>query len=333
MTRPRLAVCIPAYSQPQFLQEALTSLCDQGLARDDYIVVVSDDASPEPLAGVVEAFQSRLSLHYHRHERNLGHLANFAAAWQLVDAPFISFLAHDDVVAPGHLGRALAAIADHPQRVLVSSLIVCQSHPGALNTQPHGLLLRGAAKPSFVAPYEWDRAEWMALASVTTPNSIVGSVFRTDAFRKCDGWKAYPIWHDRLMLGEMGLHGSVVTLPWIAGHYRTGAWQLSGKLWQPDMTEFRRATVTVLEWCDGGGIPLADFWVDHICAAPGDERIVYLRMIRASFDRARFLDIKRRCEERLQVRLHLSRLDRLGVPAPIATLLRTVDRLIMRRPA
>ena len=331
MSRPRMAVCIPAYNQPDFLRDALISLCDQGLGRDEYVVVVSDDASPTPLDKVIEPFRSKLAIHYHRHTSNIGHLANFDAAWRLVDAPIISFLSHDDVVAPGHFGRALAAMEAAPATVLVSSLILCQSHPGALRTHPHGMLLRGATKASFVSPYEWDRTEWMALASVTTPNSIVGSLFRADAFHKCQDWKAFPIWHDRLMLAEMGLHGTVVTLPWIAGHYRTGRGQLSVKLWQPEMTEFRAATAAVLGWCHAHEIPLADFWVDHICDATSEERIVYLQMIRGSFDRERFLDIKRRCEQRLQVRLHLSRLDRLGVPAPLASLLRSVDRLLTSR--
>ena len=221
MSTPRLAICIPAHNQPEFLREALTSLCDQGLAPHEFVVAIADDGSPTPLTDVVDAFRARLPIVYHRHDRNIGHLANWNAAWQLVDAPFISFLAHDDVVAPGHFARAMAVIEREPATVLVSSLVVCQSHPGALNSHPHGLLLRGFGRASFMEPYRWDRAEWQALALVTTPNSVIGSIFRTDAFRKCRTWTSYPIWHDRLMLGETGLHGDVVTL-WIAGHYRTG---------------------------------------------------------------------------------------------------------------
>lgn len=329
--RPRLAVCIPAYNHPAFLREALTSLCDQGLDRADYVVAVSDDGSPTALAPVVDEFRSRLQIVYHRHDTNAGHLANWDAAWQLVDAPLISFLAHDDVVAPGHLGRAVAAIEARPETVLIASLILCQSHPGSLNSHPHGLLLRGAGAASFSAPYHWDRAEWMALALVTTPNSVIGSVFRTEAFRQCLDWRAYPIWHDRLMLAEMGLHGEVMTLPWIAGYYRTGEWQLSGQLWQPDMSEFRKATQAVLAWCAAADIPVIPFWVDHICAASDRDRIMYLQMLRGSLEPARFAGIKRECESRLGVRLNMSRLERLGIPAPIADLLRRVDRRLMRR--
>lgn len=331
MSAPRLAICIPAYNQPEFLREALTSLCEQDLDHDQFVVAISDDASPTPLDDVIDAFRSRLPILFHRHARNLGHLANWDAAWQLVDAPFISFLGHDDVVAPGHLARALAAIEGDPDTVLVSSLIVCQSHPGALNTHPHGQLLRGSAATSFTKPYQWDRAEWMALGLVTTPNSLIGSVFRTAAFRKCRDWMSYPIWHDRLMLAEMGVHGNVVTLPWIAGQYRTGDWQLSSRLWQADMSEFKQASQLVLGWCVAHAIPVLDFWVDHICAASDSQRIVYLQMLRGALDATQFADLKRQCESRLGSRVNLSRLERLGIPAPIAELLRIVDRRLMRR--
>ena len=79
------------------------------------------------------------------------------------------------------------------------------------------------------------------------------------------------------------------------------------------------------------GIPVLPFWVDHICAAPARDRLVYLQMLRGSLDASLFDDIRQQCEQRLQTRLSLSRLERLGIPAPIAELLRTVDRRLMRR--
>lgn len=331
MSAPRLAVCIPAYDQPELLREALTSLCDQGLSPDDCVVAIADDASPTPLAPVVDEFRSRLNITYHRHERNAGHLANWDSAWQLVEAPFISFLAHDDVVAPGHLARALAAIEHDQDASLVASLVLCQSHPGALNTRLQGVLLRGATGASFTRPYRWDRTEWLALSLVATPNSIVGSVFRTAAFRRCREWLAYPIWHDRLMLAEMGLHGRVLTLPWIAGAYRTGDWQLSGRIWQPDMTEFKQATAAVRAWCTANAIDVTGFWIDQICTAAGSERLLYLQMLQGALEPLAFEDIRRQCEARLNTRLVLGRLERLGLPAPLVGLLRGVDRRLLNR--
>ncbi len=331
MDSPKITVCIPAYNQPEYLRQALTSLCDQGLGRHEYVVLVSDDASPTSLEGVVAAFAGRLQVEYHRNTSNVGHLANFAQSCAMAKTPYVSFLTHDDVIAPGQLARALAAISGHTGAVLASSLVLCQRYPGAPDTRMHGTFLRGA-QASFSEPYLWDRTEWMALALATTPLSIVGSVFHAATFERCGHWKKFPLWHDRLMLAEMGLHGVVVSLPWIGGYYRVGAGQLSSHLWETDRREFRETSKLVLDLCRSALIPVIDCWVDQICAASADERIIYLQMLDMAVPRDEFTAIKEASEKRLGTRLHLGgRLDRLGVPRPVATLLKSVDRLLAGR--
>lgn len=327
----RLAVCIPAYNQPALLRETLTSLCDQGLNRDEYVVAISDDASPISLADVAAEFRDRLQIVYDRGAENAGHLKNWDRASQLVDAPYISFLSHDDVVAPGHLRRALDAISARPGAVLAASLVLVQRHPGALDTYLHGTFLN-AAKASFIEPYLWDRTEWMALALTGTPLSIVGAIFQADAFRRCTRWREFPLWHDRLMLGEMGLHGAVISLPWIAGHYRVGNFQLSGKLWDNDRVEFKAATEAVLQLSEQAKIPVVDFWIDYICNTDPDHRTRYLRMLHMALSPARFSALRRACETRLQARLPLTRLERLRVPDVLASFVRELDRALAGKP-
>lgn len=327
----RLTVCIPAYNQPVLLRETLTSLCDQGLAREDYVVAISDDASPTPLGEVIDDFTDRLQIIYDRSPENIGHLKNFERASRLTSTPYLSFLSHDDVISPGHLGRALALLEARPDTVLAASLVLCQRHPGALGSHLHGHMLRGRTA-SFTQPYDWDRTEWMSLALVGTPLSIVGSVFRAEAFRACAEWHAFPLWHDRLMMGEMGLRGRIVSLPWIAGYYRVGEFQLSGALWNNDRSEFKAVTDVVLRLCDREGIAVADFWVDQLCDADPGARIEYLQMLNGALHEPVYEAIKQRAEERLGTRLHLGgRLDRLGVPRPVAGWLRTIDRVVIRR--
>ena len=327
----RLAVCIPAYNQPALLRETLTSLCDQGLSRDEYVVAISDDASPISLADVAAEFRDRLQIVYDRSPENIGHLRNWERASRLIDTPYLSFLSHDDVVAPGHLGRAMQAMAARSGAVLAASLVLIQRHPGALDTYLHGTFLN-AAKASFIEPYLWDRTEWMALALTGTPLSIVGAIFDTAAFRQCSRWHEFPLWHDRLMLGEMGLHGAVISLPWIAGHYRVGDFQLSGKLWDNDRTEFKAATQAVLEMSSARQIPVFDFWIDYICNTEPDRRTPYLRMLHTALSTAQFTQLRRACEARLQIRLPLTRLERLRVPDAVASFVRELDRALAGKP-
>ena len=299
------------------LSDALASLVDQGLPHDDYEIVIVDDASPTSLSDVANAYGDRLRIAYHRAEQNAGHLASFARAFELASAPLVSFLSHDDVVAPGQLGRA-AAMFEQPDTVLVASLALCQRYPGAIETRLHGMFLRGAAAPRFDRPYTWDATEWLALALISTPLALTGSVFRADAFRQCREWPAFPLWHDRLMLAEMGLHGRVVSLPWIGGHYRISDGQLSGQLWQDDNTEFRGTSDVILRLAMSARRPVIEFWIDHLCKAPEAERNIYLRLLNTALAPAQFAALRRACEKRLGKRLPLTRLERLRVPRAIA---------------
>ena len=331
MPSPRLSVCIPAYNQPELLGEALHSLCDQGLDRDDYTVIVSDDASPRDLGAVIDSFVDRLDVIHHRGSTNIGHLANFDRAAELASTPFIAFLAHDDVLAPGHLRRALRVFEDNAAAVLVAALTLCQRYPGAVDTQPHGMFLKGDGRARYDAPYRWDATEWFALSLITTPLSITGSVFHRESFARCRRWLKFPLWHDRLMLAEMGLHGEVASLPWIGGHYRINQSQLSQQLWRQHTDEFRLVSAAVLEMAASIDARVFEFWIDLLCTVPDFERAVYLRLLNTALAAEQFTDIRSACERRLGRRLPLTRLERLRIPRALADLVRDIDRRIAGR--
>src|SRR5437879_44475 len=114
MNEAKLTVCIPAYNREDFLRDALASLCDQGLQRDEYVVAISDDASPTPLESVIAPFKENLQIVYDRSNVNIGHIANFERVFHLARTPYVSLLPHDDVMAPGHLARVLPLIEENP---------------------------------------------------------------------------------------------------------------------------------------------------------------------------------------------------------------------------
>jgi glycosyltransferase involved in cell wall biosynthesis len=160
---PLLTVCVPAYNQPEFLRDALESLCDQGLTRDDFIVAVADDASPTSLEPVIDTFRDRLPIEYHRHQTNVGHIRNYDYGFETARTPFVSFLPHDDVIAPGQLGRAVAIMQREAECVLVASLVLCQQHPGSLQMLPHGFFPMGAERARFASLYRWRRPNgWLS---------------------------------------------------------------------------------------------------------------------------------------------------------------------------
>ena len=309
------------------MRQALDSLCDQGLKRDEYVVAISDDCSPDNPEHLIKEYEERLSIIYHRNSKNIGHLRNFAQAVGLAQTPYLSFLPDDDLVAPGHLGRSLSALEKHQSAVLVSSLVIVQEHPGALISSIHGMFLKASSNTSYSEPYLWEHAEWLALSLLNTPLSWVGSVFKLEAFNHCQLWKSYPLWHDRLMLAEMALHGDIVSLPWIGGYYRINKFQLSSQLAPNHADEFNEVTTVILNMCSAHGVPIIEFWKEEVCNAAPAMRVHYLRRIKAVLPPDVFRSFRRSCESKLNMKLSLGgRLNHWGVPESLAEALRAFER-------
>lgn len=330
--QPQVTVCIPAYNRPDLLREALESLAWQDLERDEYVVAISDDASKEGVGETVREYEDRFNIVYRRNASNIGHLANFEAAAQLCQTPYISFLPDDDLLAPGQLARALSVFGQHKDTVLVSSLIIVEDRPGALHSSIHGMFLAGRSKSSYWSPYSWDTAEWLALSLINTPLSMIGSIFDYNTFLKCQLWKRFPLWHDRLMLAEMAFHGSIRSLPWIGGYNRIHGRQLNSELALTHTNEFCEVTETMLALCRDKAIPVEAFWVELICTSERTEIDFFLTMLSRSLSKKVFDSLHRDCEARLGRRLKFgSRLEKWGVPNSVATVLRKLDRGLNER--
>jgi glycosyltransferase involved in cell wall biosynthesis len=93
-----LVVIIPAF-QARFLATTLESLANQTDQR--FHVFVGDDASPDDLATMVERYQNRLSISYHRFPNNLGGhslVQHWARCIAHTNEPWIWLFSDDDVM-------------------------------------------------------------------------------------------------------------------------------------------------------------------------------------------------------------------------------------------
>lgn len=66
----KLAIVIPAY-KGRFLKETLDSIAVQ-VHKDEFVLYIGDDASPERLDKIVESYQNKVNLVYHRFSENMG---------------------------------------------------------------------------------------------------------------------------------------------------------------------------------------------------------------------------------------------------------------------
>ncbi len=307
MSTARITVCIPTYNRAHLLRQTLDSLCDQGLSRDEYVVAISDNCSTDQTPDVVAEYQDRLQLTYHRNTEDVGMKKNWHIALALCDTPYLVFHPDDDLVAPGQLGRALSALEAHEGAVLVCSPTMVQGYPGDPESSVQGMLLRASAQTSYSRPYIWGKAEWLALSLVSVPVSVLGAVFQHDVYRRCELWKSYQWWADRLLLAEMGLHGDVLSLPWVGGYYRVGMQQHKFRLPETDDRNFSQIseliTKDILDICEREKIPVIEFWAEQIRLSPLRQRARYLHLLKKALPSTFYDSILRDSNMEVKTRL------------------------------
>lgn len=96
-----LAVIIPAYNNPDLLEEGLMSLTLQNYKK--FITVVVDDCSPTDLKPTIDKFENKLQIKYIRKEKNEGQgLARQAGIdWAFENhIAYVMFMDQDDLLYP-----------------------------------------------------------------------------------------------------------------------------------------------------------------------------------------------------------------------------------------
>lgn len=109
----RFTVCIPVYNGAAFLGDALASIAQQDLS--DVEVLVSDNASTDSTAQVLDAWSKKLPLRVIRQARTLPMRAHFNTLLDAVDGDAYMLLCHDDYLASSDaLSQARSILSDHP---------------------------------------------------------------------------------------------------------------------------------------------------------------------------------------------------------------------------
>lgn len=110
---PAVSVIVPTRDRPWFLARALDSIAAQSF-RDLEVLVVNDGGAG--VESVLDAFASRLVIHYVRHPVSRGPAAARNSALGLARGQYIAYLDDDDRFQPDHLRTLMAALQNgaHP---------------------------------------------------------------------------------------------------------------------------------------------------------------------------------------------------------------------------
>jgi glycosyltransferase involved in cell wall biosynthesis len=112
----KFSIVIPAHNRREYLRQAVASCLKQTVS--EFEVIVSDDCSTDDLRSVTDAF-SDPRVKYHRSERRLGAATNHQCAVSLSSGVYAIVLHSDDLLLPGCLETAGAALDRNPTAAAV----------------------------------------------------------------------------------------------------------------------------------------------------------------------------------------------------------------------
>jgi len=209
--RPSLSVVVVAYDMARELPRTLRSLApdyQQGIAADDYEVVVVDNGSPAPIdPALLAAFPGRLrATRVDPAPPSPAHAANVGA--EMADGELVGLLIDGARIAsPGLLGRALLArrLAERP---LVASL---GWHLGpALHAHAETSGYDRAAEDRLLADLDWERDGYRLFETATLAESSSRGWFApmgesNGLFMLADTWEGLGGLDERFALPGGGL--------------------------------------------------------------------------------------------------------------------------------
>ena len=112
---PLLTLAVPTYNRSRYLATFLAAIAPQLTAETRVELLISDNASPDGTAALVQDYQSRgLPIRYILNETNVGADRNILQCFEQASGRYVWICGDDDVVEPGGLKRVLAHLACNP---------------------------------------------------------------------------------------------------------------------------------------------------------------------------------------------------------------------------
>jgi glycosyltransferase involved in cell wall biosynthesis len=202
---PRVTIGLPVYNGDNFLRDAVVSILSQ--TYEDFELIVSDNASTDETEAICREYGNLDSrVRYIRHTQNRGAAPNYNFVFEQARGEYFKWAAHDDVVHPSFLERAVEALDEHPEVALVYSKVrEIDEHGEVTGTyDAYEDRLRLTASEPHIRFGDM----------ICVPHNCVGffGLMRTSQLAKTDLHAPYE-GADRTLLAEMALMGPVYRIP------------------------------------------------------------------------------------------------------------------------
>ncbi len=119
---PKVTIGLPVYNGENFIEEAIESILAQTF--EDYELIISDNASTDKTAAICQRYTDQdPRVRYYRSAINRGPAWNYNRVFELARGEYFKWAAHDDVLTPYFIEKALARLEHNPAAVLSFSQV------------------------------------------------------------------------------------------------------------------------------------------------------------------------------------------------------------------
>lgn len=280
-----ISVVIPTHKRADLLRSTLSSVAAQ--SRTDFIreVIVSENSSDEASKLVCQEFTSLPIRHVNR-QPPLGVLRHFETVVAEAHAPWVAWVADDDMWSRYHLAEAGRLLGQHPETVAYVGACVLVDNESRQIWGGYGLTVDSMIQLSQQAYSDhriWTLKQVLVETLLRTPVNLWGVVCRKQALLKAAaGWReSGQAWdNDRIFWCRLAREGSLVVGREVSLFYRIHAVSEAAKYvgktaaWDAASAQTTR---DVIAQADASGIDLRAEWTRAWEALSPDQRERFLQ--------------------------------------------------------
>lgn len=120
-SRPDLSICIPTWNRAELLESLLEHLLFVHSLPFSVEIVISDNASTDSTAAVVQRYLTQLPIRFYSQPVNLGPLRNINTALRCATGRYTVYLADDDRLVPDTLVQHMEWLEQRPDIVMLQA--------------------------------------------------------------------------------------------------------------------------------------------------------------------------------------------------------------------
>lgn len=201
---PSVSVGLPVYNGQNFVGKAIESILNQDY--EDFELIISDNASSDDTGYICQQYAGTdKRIRYYRNETNIGAAPNHNRVFELANAKYFKWAAHDDENHREFLRRCVEALDQGPKSVVLA-------YPQAELINDVGTVTGRysvSVASNSVRPHS--RLEKI-LTNIVLGTPIYG-VLRSEALKKTRLHGSY-IGADYVLIAELGLLGVIQEVPY-----------------------------------------------------------------------------------------------------------------------